>query len=91
MKNMFATSGDILNMSLAIGFILLIIFLCILIFYGILILRDTSKMIEEVEELVSRVHKTIVEPLRAVDYIIERAMPYIETILENKKRSRRRK
>ena len=58
---MFATSGDILNMSLAIGFIILVIFLSILIFYAIMILRDTAKVVDDVSEVVSKVHKTIVE------------------------------
>lgn len=81
---MFATSGDILNMSLAIGFILLVIFLCFLIFYAVLILRDVAKVMDDVEELVTRVRTTIVQPLKAVDYIIEKAKPYVETVIERK-------
>lgn len=81
---MFATSGDILNMSVAIGFIVLVIFLCILIFYAIVTLRDVAKVVDEAEEVISRIHKTIVEPLRAVDYVIERAKPYVEMLLEKK-------
>ncbi|MFH1284371.1 MAG: hypothetical protein ABIH78_02160 [Candidatus Peregrinibacteria bacterium] len=88
---MFATSGDILRMSLAIGFIVFIIFISILIFYAILILRDMSKLMYEVEEVVSRIHKTIVEPLKAVDYIIERAKPYVETVLESRKKAKKKK
>lgn len=81
---MFASSGDILNMSLAIGFIVLVIFLSMLIFYAILILRDTSKVLDSVEEVVTRVRTTIVQPLKAVDFLIEKLTPYIETIVENK-------
>ncbi len=81
---MFATSGDILNMSLAIGFIILVIFLCFLIFYAVLILRDVSKVMDDVEEVVTRVRTTIVQPLKAVDYLIEKAKPYVETIIERK-------
>lgn len=80
---MFATSDDILNMSLAIGFIVLVIFLSILIFYAILILRDTSKTADAIAEVVNRVRRTIVEPLKAVDFLIEKMKPYIETVLEN--------
>lgn len=78
---MFATSGDILNMSLAIGFIVLVIFLCIFLFYGILVLRDVSKTTADVKEIVDRVKKTIVEPLRVIDFIIEKIVPYIETVI----------
>jgi hypothetical protein len=81
---MFATSGDILNMSLAIGFLVLVIFLCILIFYAILILRDASRVMDDVEEIVTRVRTTIVQPLKAFDYIIEKSKPYIETVLERR-------
>ncbi len=81
---MWSTSGDILNMSLAIGFIVLVIFLCFFLFYGILILRDISKVAEDVEELVERVHKTVLEPLRAVDYVIEKAKPFLEAFVESK-------
>jgi len=87
---MFGTSGDILNMSLAIGFIVLVIFLSILIFYGILVLRDFSKVVGDVEEVVARIHKTIVEPLRAVDYLIEKARPYVESIIESKLKSKKK-
>lgn len=82
----FATSGDVLNMSLAIGFIVLVIFLCILIFYAILIVRDASKVVEEVSEVVEKVHKTVVQPLRAIDYLVEKAQPYIEMALEKRKK-----
>ena len=87
---MFATSGDILNMSLAIGFIVLVIFLSILIFYAIMILRDTAKVVDDIAEVVSKVHRTIVEPLKAIDYIIDRAKPYIETVLDNRSRSKKK-
>ncbi len=87
---MFATSGDILNMSLAVGFIVLVIFISILVFYAIMILRDTAKVIDDIAEVVSKVHRTIVEPLKAIDYIIDRAKPYIETVLENRARNKKK-
>ncbi len=87
---MFATSGDILNMSLAIGFIVLVIFLCILVFYAILILRDVTKVVDDVAEIVEKVHKTIVQPLRAIDYVIERATPFVEAIIEKKKKAKKK-
>lgn len=81
---MFATSGDILNMALAIGFIVLVIFLSILIFYCILITRDVSKMTQDSRDLVDRIHNTIMGPLKAVDYIIEKIKPYIEAAIESR-------
>ncbi len=87
---MITTSLDVLYISLAIGFIVLVIFTCIALFYMILVLRDVSKVVSDAEELVGRVHKTIIQPLRAVDYLIERATPYIETIIEAKIRGKRK-
>ena len=88
---MFATSQDVLFMSLAGGFILLVIFLCIFLFYGILILRDASKVVDDVAEIVERVHKTIVEPLRALDYLIDKARPYVETLVERRLKGKKKK
>lgn len=87
---MFATSGDILNISLAGGFIILVIFLCIFLFYGILILRDASKVVDDVAEIVERVHKTIVEPLRALDYLVDKVRPYIETLIERRLKGKKK-
>lgn len=86
--HMFATSGDILNMSLAISAIVLVIFLSILIFYAILILRDVTKVVDDVAEIVEKVHTTIIEPLKAVDFIIEKAKPYIEALVESRAKSK---
>ena len=86
---MFATSGDILNMSLAIGFIVLVIFLCFLIFYAVIILRDVAKVMDDIEEVVTRVRTTIVQPLKAIDYIIEKAKPYVETVIERKMKEKK--
>ena len=78
-------------MSLAIGFIILVIFLSLLIFYAILILRDVSKVMDDIEEIVTRVRTTIVQPLKAVDYIIEKAKPYVETVLERRMKEKKSK
>lgn len=86
---MFATSGDILNMALAIGFLVLVIFLSILIFYFILVLRDVSKIVDDVEEITERVRATIIEPLRAVDFLVEKVKPYVEMILEQRSKSKK--
>jgi uncharacterized protein YoxC len=88
---MFATSGDVLNMSLAIGFIVLVIFLVILIFYAILVMRDLTKVVDDVAEVVEKVHGTIVQPLKAIDFIVEKARPYIEAAVEKRFKSKKTK
>ena len=87
---MFDTTGDILNMSFAIGFGLLAIFLCALILYCVIILRDITRVVSDIEEIVGKVHKTIVEPLKAVDYAVDKARPYIEMILDSRAKSKKK-
>lgn len=86
---LFETSGDVLNMSIAIGVIVLTVFLSILIFYIIMIVRDASKVVDKATEVVDKVHKTVIQPLRAIDYLIEKAQPYIEMAVE--KRAKKKK
>lgn len=88
---MFATSGDVLNMSLAIGFIVLVIFASILIFYAILILRDISKVVDNASEVVGTVRNTIIQPLKAIDFLVERAQPYIEMAVDNMLNKKKKK
>lgn len=76
-------------MSLAIGFIVLVIFLSIMVFYAILILRDMSKVIEDVEEVTGKVRSSIVEPLKAVDFMVEKARPFVESILDQRKKTKK--
>jgi len=44
---MLATSGDVLNIAIAVGVVVLSIFLCMFLFYLILILRDVSKVVDK--------------------------------------------
>ncbi len=88
---MITSALDVLYISLAVGFIVFIIFLCMTLFYVISILRDVSRVTNRVEELIKRVHKTIIQPLRAVDYIIEKISPYVETLVKNKIKERKKK
>ena len=88
---MFDTSGDILNMSLAIGFIVLVIFLSVLTFYGIVLLRDIAKVADDVRDVTKKVKKSVVEPLRAFDFFVEKTRPYVEMLLEKKAKGKKKK
>ena len=78
-------------MSFAIGFIVLVIFLSILIFYGIVILRDVARVTDDVKDVVTKIRKSVIEPLRAFDFIIEKAKPYVEMVLERKMKEKKKK
>jgi len=88
---MINTSADVLNFSLAVGFIVLVVFLSILIFYAILILRDVSKVVDDVEDVTSKIRTTIVEPLKAVDFLVDRLKPYIDVVLEGRKKASKKR
>jgi len=81
---MFATSADILNMSLAIGFLVLVVFLCITLFYAILILRDFSSVSNEIKTTVVKIHETIAQPLMAIEFIVDKIRPYIEMFVDKR-------
>lgn len=90
---MITTSLDVLYISLAVGFIVLVIFLAITLLYTIFILRDVSGVTNDVKEVTERVNQVVVSPLRLAQTIIEHVKPYIEAAVERgtTKRSTRRK
>ena len=56
---MFETSQDILNLVLSISIGLVAIFLCVLMFYFISILRRTNKVFKEVREKIHGLFQTV--------------------------------
>lgn len=87
---MFETSADIMKMSFAIGFIILVVFLSMTLLYVIFILRDVSKVLSDVKEVTERVRVSVVSPLKAINIIIEKITPYVNHILEAKKRGKKK-
>jgi len=57
----------------------------------IIVLRDITKVVDNVHEIVSKVHSAIIEPLRALDYVIEKVKPYIEMAVERRAKSKQQK
>jgi len=64
------TSGDILNFSLSIGFILIAIFLSITLFYIVFILRDLSQAVNKLKKTAEFIDKTIRQPLKITQQIL---------------------
>lgn len=62
------TSLDFLYISLGIGFIIFIIFLCVLILQVTLILRDVNKTTGNIKDISDRVKSAVFEP---IDYIAD--------------------
>ncbi|MBI2463424.1 hypothetical protein HYV57_00525 [Candidatus Peregrinibacteria bacterium] len=79
---MFATTKDILNIALAGGFILVVIFLCVMILYIVLILRDINKITSHTKDTVKKVNEYIVHPFKFIYYFGETLKPVYEIIQE---------
>lgn len=69
---------------LSIAIALLTVFLCVTFIYLILILRDTSKMLEKVRGTVEKVNSFILKPVGIATTIIEHVRPLIESALERR-------
>jgi ABC-type transport system involved in cytochrome bd biosynthesis fused ATPase/permease subunit len=60
------TSLDFLYIALGGGFMILVIFLCVLILYVVLILRDVNKITENFKESSDRIREVVIEPMKAL-------------------------
>lgn len=87
---MFETSSDVMKMSFAIGFGVLAVFLSMAILYLILILRDVAKVLDDIKDVTEKVRVSIVSPLKAVNFLIEKITPYVNHVLTVKKVSKRK-
>lgn len=86
---MFETSADIMRMSFAIGFIVLVVFLAMAILYLVFILRDVSKILDDVKDVTEKVKVSVVSPLRAMNFIIEKITPYVNQVFDMKKKGKK--
>jgi len=68
---MFTTSADLLNLALAIGFGLIAIFLCMVMYQLIFILRDVSETTKAVKHAAGQIDDLIVQPTKMLSFIFE--------------------
>ena len=88
---MFETSADIMRMSFAIGFIILVVFLAMALLYLIFILRDVSKILDDVKDVTDKVKVSVVNPLKAMNFMIDKITPYVNQVLDVKKGGKKKK
>lgn len=82
---MITSAVDILYIALAVAAIVLTVFIAITLAYLIFILRDASKVISEVEEVVDRVNRIIITPFKFLETIGSYIGPFIEKIAKKRK------
>lgn len=88
---MINSTLDILYLSLAVGFIVLVVFLCISLMYMAFVLRDVAKVTEKVRSLVDKVNDVVLSPMRMLNTIFDQLKPFIESLRERGQKIRSRK
>lgn len=78
------TSLDFLYIAIGISVILLTIFLCVLLLYTILILRDASKVAENIKISSDKIKDTVLDPLKTLAEF-SASFAFIGAILEKLK------
>jgi len=87
---MFETSADVMKMSFAIGFGVLVVFLSMALLYLIFILRDVSRVLDDVKDVTEKVRVSVISPLKAMNFLIEKITPYVNHILTVKKTTKKK-
>jgi hypothetical protein len=59
------------------------------ILYLVFILRDVSKILDDVKDVTEKVKVSVVSPLRAMNFIIEKITPYVNQVLDMKKKGKK--
>ncbi|MFA6520787.1 MAG: hypothetical protein WCT53_00145 [Candidatus Gracilibacteria bacterium] len=81
---MFNDSQTTLYIVLTISVALLTIFLCVTLIYLILILRDSSKVLEKVRGTVDKVNDFVLKPVGIISSVMDHVRPLIENVLERR-------
>ena len=80
---MFETSKDILNLSLAIGFGLIALFLSITLFYAIFVLRDIGETTKAMKKVARKANDVLVQPTKMLAFLFSKAKTITEIIEKN--------
>jgi len=87
---MFETTSDILNLSLAVGFALIVFFLCITLYHAIFVLRDISQTTNIIRKTAKRIDSAVVQPAKMMSFLFSKARDIAE-IIESQVEKRGRK
>lgn len=82
---MLENSQDLLNITLTLGFALIVIFLVIALFYLIFILRDLAAITQLVRSTSKKVSAVVIEPLKILTQIFAKTkvgLKVLEKFLE---------
>lgn len=69
---MFETTGDILNIVLAIGIGAVALFLCIMLYYLIFVLRDISGTTKVLRKTAKQVDDILIKPAKMMTFLFSK-------------------
>lgn len=78
---MIQSSLDILYLSLALGFIVLVVFTSVMMMYLIMILRDITKVVDNAKDITDKVNEYIVSPVRIASQVAVYMKPVLEAVV----------
>ena len=74
------TPLEILYISLAVGFLVLVVFICVAIVYLTHILRDVSRVTQRIESLTEKVNDVVLSPIKVLGALFENIGPWVEIL-----------
>ena len=80
---MFETTGDILNLVLAVSLGAVALFLCITLYYLIFVLRDISGTTKVLRKTAKQVDELLVQPTRIITFLFSKIRD-VAAIVENR-------
>ena len=74
-----------LYIALGVGFLLLVIFTCVVLIYLSQVLRDVAKITDSVRDTAERVNDYVVQPFALVSNVVDYVKPMIESVMNRGK------
>ena len=84
MTRMFNTSLDILYISLAVGFLVFVIFASVALLYLTFVLRNVDYITMDVRKTTGRVNELVESPFRILMYVLEHFKSIVATWKEKR-------
>ena len=79
---LFDSPQETLYTVLIISIVILTIFLAVALLYLILVLRDSSKILDKVRDTTEKVNDFVVKPVKLATTLIDHLKPILESALE---------
>ena len=73
-----------LYIALGVGFLLLVIFLCVTLIYVIQILRDLNQITDSVRDTAERVNDYVIQPFAFINQAVEYIKPVMESVVRKR-------